>query len=146
MTTKAKVNNNENNVQNGADNLRKLREKAITGLKNVLGENVLNNKSRANIYHEFLFEGMTDKQMSRQRTKLRRDFYNLCEKLNAKFALKQNVNNVCKEFIDYYRGTYKVNDYSINSCYIGEKKVYIDAITKALAHVQNWRLKQENNK
>ena len=86
------------------------------------------------IYKESIFEGINDKQKKSARRKIRNYIHYIFESLIAakKENKKANITKLAKEFSEFYKETYKVNDYSFSSVAsenTKEKALINDALT-----------------
>ena len=72
---------------------------------------------KESIYKDTIFEGLTDKQKKSSRRKIRNYVHSIFESLIAakKENKKANITKLAKEFSEFYKETYKVNDYSFSS-------------------------------
>ena len=86
------------------------------------------------IYKDSIFEGLNDKQKKSARRKIRNYIHSIFESLIAakKENKKANITKLAKEFAEFYKETYKVNDYSFSSVAsenTKEKALINDALT-----------------
>ena len=86
------------------------------------------------IYKDSIFEGLSDKQKKSARRKIRNYIHSVFERLIAakKENKKANITKLAKEFSEFYKETYKVNDYSFSSVAsenTKEKALINDALT-----------------
>lgn len=89
---------------------------------------------KESIYKESIFEGLNDKQKKSARRKIRNYIHSIFESLIAakKENKKANITKLAKEFSEFYKETYKVNDYSFSSVAsenTKEKALINDALT-----------------
>lgn len=86
------------------------------------------------IYKDSIFDGLNDKQKKSARRKIRNYIHSIFESLIAakKENKKANITKLTKEFSEFYKETYKVNDYSFSSVAsenTKEKALINDALT-----------------
>ena len=86
------------------------------------------------IYKDSIFEGLNDKQKKSARRKIRNYIHSIFESLIAakKENKKANITKLAKEFSEFYKETYKINDYSFSSVAsenTKEKALINDALT-----------------
>lgn len=89
---------------------------------------------KESIYKDSIFEGLNDKQKKSARRKIRNYIHSIFESLIAakKENKKANITKLAKEFSEFYKETYKVNDYSFSSVAsenTKEKALINDALT-----------------
>lgn len=89
---------------------------------------------KESIYKDTIFEGLNDKQKKSARRKIRNYIHSIFESLIAakKENKKDNITKLAKEFSEFYKETYKVNDYSFSSVAsenTKEKALINDALT-----------------
>lgn len=89
---------------------------------------------KESIYKDTIFEGLNDKQKKSARRKIRNYIHSIFESLIAakKENKKANITKLAKEFSEFYKETYKVNDYSFSSVAsenTKEKALINDALT-----------------
>lgn len=72
---------------------------------------------KESIYKEDVFEGLNDKQKKSARKKVRNYVHSIFESIifADKEKKKENITKLAKEFAEFYKETYKVNDYSFSS-------------------------------
>lgn len=89
---------------------------------------------KESIYKDSIFDGLNDKQKKSARRKIRNYIHSIFESLIAakKENKKANITKLAKEFSEFYKETYKVNDYSFSSVAsenTKEKALINDALT-----------------
>ena len=89
---------------------------------------------KESIYKDTIFEGLNDKQKKSARRKIRNYIHSIFESLIVakKENKKSNITKLAKEFSEFYKETYKVNDYSFSSVAsenTKEKALINDALT-----------------
>lgn len=72
---------------------------------------------KESIYKESIFEGLNDKQKKSARKKVRNYVHSIFASIliAEKENKKTNVSKLAKDFSEFYKETYKVNDYSFAS-------------------------------
>ena len=72
---------------------------------------------KESIYKEELFEGLSDKEKKSSRKKIRNLIHSIFESVIEanKENNKKSLSKLAKSFADFYRETYKINDYSFAS-------------------------------
>lgn len=72
---------------------------------------------KESIYKESIFAELNDKEKKSARKKVRNYVHSIFESIISanKESKKANVTKLAKEFADFYKETYKVNDYSFAS-------------------------------
>lgn len=92
---------------------------------------------KESIYKEELFKGLSDKEKKSSRKKLRNYVHSIFESIiNAKEVKNiDKVNKLAKEFSDFYKETYRINDYSFASV-ASENTKDKDTINKALSIIK----------
>lgn len=92
---------------------------------------------KESIYKESIFETLSDKEKKSARKKVRNYVHSIFESIiNAdKESKKANVTKLAKEFADFYKETYKVNDYSFASV-ASENTKDKETINNALAIIK----------
>lgn len=92
---------------------------------------------KESIYKEDIFKGLTDKEKKSSRKKLRNYVHSIFESIiNAKEVKNTaNVNKLAKEFTEFYKETYRINDYSFASV-ASENTKDKDTINKALSIIK----------
>lgn len=96
-------------------NVKEILEKSRKNTNGLL----LSNKGtkKESIYKESIFEGLSDKERKCSRKKIRNYVHAIFESIiNAeKNKNSVNVTKLAKDFADFYKETYKVNDYTFAS-------------------------------
>lgn len=89
------------------------------------------------IYKESIFEGLNDKQKESARRKIRNYIHSIFNSIIVadKEQKKINVSKLAKEFSDFYKETYKVNDFSFASL-ASENTKDKETINNALAIIK----------
>ena len=92
---------------------------------------------KESIYKDSIFEGLSDKQKKSARKKVRNYVHSIFESLifADKEKKKENVSKLAKDFAEFYKETYKVNDYSFASL-ASENTKDKDTINNALAIIK----------
>lgn len=87
---------------------------------------------KSSIYKEELFDGCNEKEKKSLRKKLRNTIFSAAKGIVAE-SNKEKQQKLVNAFVDFYRSTYKVNDFTLSSIcnenLAAEKK---DILTKAL--------------
>ena len=92
---------------------------------------------KESIYKESIFEGLSDKEKKSSRKKVRNYVHSIFESIIKSEQTKNtiNVNKLAKEFAEFYKETYKINDYSFASV-ASENTKDKDTINNALAIIR----------
>lgn len=92
---------------------------------------------KESIYKESIFEGLNDKEKKSSRKKIRNFVHSIFESLLTyeKEKNKAKITKLVKEFSDFYKETYKVNDFSFSSL-ASENTKNKDTINNALAIIK----------
>ena len=92
---------------------------------------------KESIYKESVFDGLNDKQKKSARKKVRNYIHSIFESIifADKEKKKENITKLAKEFADFYKETYKVNDYSFSSI-ASENTKDKEVINNALAIIK----------
>lgn len=92
---------------------------------------------KESIYKESIFEGLNDKEKKSSRKKIRNFVHSIFESLLTyeKEKNKAKITKLVKEFCDFYKETYKVNDFSFSSL-ASENTKDKDTINNALAIIK----------
>lgn len=92
---------------------------------------------KESIYKESIFEGLNDKQKKSARKKVRNYIHSIFDSIIVadKEQKKTNVSKLAKEFSDFYKETYKVNDFSFASL-ASENTKDKETINNALAIIK----------
>lgn len=92
---------------------------------------------KESIYKESIFEGLSDKEKKSSRKKVRNYVHSIFESIIKAEQTKNtiNVNKLAKEFAEFYKETYKINDYSFASV-ASENTKDKDTINNALAIIR----------
>lgn len=69
------------------------------------------------IYKDAIFEGLNDKEKKSARKKVRNYVHSIFESIifADKEKKKENITKLAKEFAEFYKETYLINDYSFSS-------------------------------
>lgn len=72
---------------------------------------------KESIYKETIFEGLNDKQKKSARKKIRNYVHAIFESIITKSNEKKTkeLNDLITSFVDFYKETYKINDFSFSS-------------------------------
>lgn len=106
--------------------------------KNLESDLVTNQGTKKeSIYKDTIFEGLNDKEKKSSRKKIRNFVHSIFESLLTyeKEKNKAKVTKLVKEFSDFYKETYKVNDFSFSSI-ASENTKDKDTINNALAIIK----------
>lgn len=116
-------------------NVNELLEKSRKQINGLLITN--KGTKKESIYKEELFKGLSDKEKKSSRKKLRNYVHSIFESIiNAKEVKNiDKVNKLAKEFSDFYKETYRINDYSFASV-ASENTKDKDTINKALSIIK----------
>ena len=89
------------------------------------------------IYKDVIFEGLSDKEKKTARKRIRNYVHAIFESIifSEKEKNKQNITKLANSFADFYKETYKVNDYSFSSI-ASENTKDKDVINNALAIIK----------
>lgn len=92
---------------------------------------------KESIYKESIFEGLNDKEKKSSRKKIRNFVHSIFESLLSyeKEKNKAKITKLVKEFSDFYKETYKINDFSFSSL-ASENTKDKDTINNALAIIK----------
>lgn len=92
---------------------------------------------KESIYKDSIFEGLSDKEKRSARKRVRNYVHSIFESIifADKESKKSNVTKLAKEFSDFYKETYKVNDYSFASV-ASENTKDKDTINNALVIIK----------
>lgn len=103
---------------------------------------LLSNKGakKESIYKKIIFEGLNDKEKKSSRKKIRNYVHSIFESVINADSLKNStsvntVNKLAKEFSEFYKETYKINDYSFASI-ASENTKDKDTINNALSIIK----------
>lgn len=100
---------------------------------------LLSNKGakKESIYKESIFEGLNDKEKKSSRKKIRNYVHSIFESVINADSLKNStsVSKLAKEFSEFYKETYKINDYSFASI-ASENTKDKDTINNALSIIK----------
>lgn len=87
---------------------------------------------KATIYKEDIFSECSDKEKKSLRKKLRNTLFSLCSSLISETE-KEKQNKLIKNFNDFYKSVYVINDYSLQSvCNENLKSEKKDILQQAL--------------
>ena len=106
--------------------------------KNLESDLVTNKGTKKeSIYKESIFEGLDDKKKKRSRTKIRNFVHSIFESIliSEKEKNQKRISKLAKEFAEFYKETYKVNDFSFSSI-ASENTKDKDTINNALAIIK----------
>lgn len=89
------------------------------------------------IYKDGIFDGMNDKQKKSARKKVRNYVHSIFESIISANKEKKyaNITKLAKEFSEFYKETYKINDYSFASI-ASENTKDKETINNALAIIK----------
>ena len=89
------------------------------------------------IYKDAIFEGLNDKEKKTARKRIRNYVHAIFESIvfSEKEKNKQSVTKLANSFAEFYKETYKVNDYSFSSV-ASENTKDKDVINNALAIIK----------
>lgn len=89
------------------------------------------------IYKDAIFEGLNDKEKKSARKRIRNYVHTIFESLifAEKEKNKQSITKLANSFADFYKETYKVNDYSFSSI-ASENTKDKEVINNALAIIK----------
>lgn len=92
---------------------------------------------KEHIYKDSLFEGLSDKEKRASRVQIRKHVHSIFESIiNAKEVKNTTkVDKLAKDFADFYKEAYRINDYSIASV-ASENTKDKDTINKALSIIK----------
>lgn len=89
------------------------------------------------IYKDTIFEGLSDKEKKSARKRIRNYVHVIFESIifSEKEKNKQNITKLANSFAEFYKETYKVNDYSFSSI-ASENTKDKEVINNALAIIK----------
>lgn len=92
------------------------------------------------VYKEEIFEGMTDGEKKKARTKIRKFVISVFETLVSTTCTDTNKKDLVKSFVEFYIKTYSVNDFSVSSL-CNDNSKHKDLFTKGLEIVKKYNKK-----
>lgn len=93
--------------------------------------------SKEKIYRKEIFEGLTEKEKKQYRIRLRKHLQQLMESIlfHEKNQDLKKVQSISKDFQDFYKNAYQLNDYSLTSL-CSEQKHNKELIEKGLTIIK----------
>lgn len=124
-------------------NIKELLAKSKQNVSGVLKTS--NGINENGIYKNSIFEGMNENEIKHYRSRIRKYVFNIFETICTTNEAKdtKNVEILCKEFVSFYKETYKVNDFSFASVASeNTKDTKKDVIKNALEIVKKYANKK----
>lgn len=110
---------------------KKVLEILSNARKGVESELKTNLGIKESIYKEELFEGLSDKDKKSARRKIRNFIHSIFESVIEANKENKSISKLANSFADFYKETYKINDYSFASV-ASENTKDKETINKAL--------------
>ena len=116
-------------------NINEILSKSKQSTQSLLNTNLGSKKE--SIYKETIFEGLNDKQKKSARKKIRNYVHAIFESIISKSEEKKTkeLNDLVTSFVDFYKETYRINDFSFSSI-ASENTKEKDIINNALAIIK----------